>query len=54
MMNKDGQFSEYLKAIQTDTMTDKRFEGLLKDPLFRNWLKYIIKEANRHGDFGTD
>ena len=39
-------FKDHLQAIINGSMTDREFERRMKDPLFRSWVKYMIKRAN--------
>jgi flagellar biosynthesis protein FliP len=50
----DDTYHNALQAILNDTMTDAEFERRMKSPLFRLWIKHMVKEAHKDGTKGTD
>ena len=50
---KDDTYGHVLKDILSDKMTDSEFTRRMANPLFRLWIKHIIKGAYIERPSGT-
>lgn len=41
--------ASYHEILALCLIDDNEFRKRVNDPLFRNWLRYILKEANKNG-----